>query len=181
MKKSRKSFAARGFTLIELIMVIVILASLAVVASPFLQNIPNIRAQMAAFKLRSDIRYAQLLAIQSSVRSRVVFNSGTHSYQLERDNGSGTFIAVMNPATRQNYTVTLNSGDFQGVTFSVVQLASPAAGNPNIVVFDALGAPSYINLTGSFVPLQEPASVELNSLFRLRFRALTGKVDIVNL
>ena len=171
----------RGFTLIELVMVMVIVGIMAVVASPIFQNFPQMRAEMAAFKLRSDIRYAQIFALQSSLTTRIVFNAVTNSYQLEHDNGVGGYIPIVNPANRDNYTVNFNTGDFQGVTLSSVQLAAPTAGNPNIIIFNGAGAPFYVNLAGTAVPLQEPSNVVLNAKYQMRFRSDTGKVDIVTL
>ena len=161
-----------GFTLIELIMVMAIAGILWVTASPRLDDLPETRARYAIRRVQSDVRYAQLLAMESQSRTRVVFDTGTETYNLQIETSPGTWAAMTNPATKENYTVTFNTGDFTGVDVTKADFN----GNTT-VIFDSLGIP----FDGSGQPLVEPAEVELNALYQLRFRAPTGKVDIVTL
>lgn len=163
---------AKGFSLIEWIMVMVLLSIVAVSASPRLANLPTTRAQFAIRKMQSDVRYAQLLAMESQRRTRILFDVAKDQYQLEIETSAAVWVPVLHPSTQTNFTVTLNAGDFAGVDVTSVTLD----GNSE-VIFDAYGAP--YNAAGS--PLTEPAYVELNSKYQLHFREQTGKVDIVTL
>ena len=153
-------------------MVMVLIGLVALISVPRLENLPNTRAQFAAYRLQSDLRYAQLLAIESQARVRSVFDTSASTYQLERETTPGVWTSVVNPATRQNFTGTLNSGDFAGVTFSQASINGTST-----VIFDSLGSP--FDASGN--ALTEPSQVDLNSKFRLRFRLATGKIDILAL
>lgn len=161
-----------GFTLVELLIVIVAFGILAVVAAPQLSNLPVTKAQFAVHQMQSDVRYAQLLAIQTQKRTRVVFNGGGNSYELQIETSPSSWVAVANPSTKANYDVLFNSGAYQGVAITTTSLNSGSS-----VIFDSYGAP----FNASEASLSEPAFVELNSKYQLRFRAETGKVDIVTL
>lgn len=165
---------AKGLTVIELVMVLVVISILLVLAAPGLENLPLTRAQFAAYKMRSDVRYAQLLALASQLRTRVVFNASANSYALEQENSPGSWGAVRDPASQGSYAVTLNTGDYEGVDITAASI-----NGTDTVIFDpaAVGAP----YDGTGTALAEPSQVELNAAYQLRFRAATGKVDIVTL
>ena len=102
-----------GFTLIETIMVIVIIGILAAVAVPRFNAFYAIKLDGAMKKARSDIRYLQQLAISQHVDTRIVFNTGSNSYQAQNCNGSGSNCTAWSPAidpfTRGNLLTNFNS------------------------------------------------------------------------
>jgi prepilin-type N-terminal cleavage/methylation domain-containing protein len=121
----------RGFTAIELILVIVILGILAAIAYPRFQGLPGIRVSAAAQEIAGVIRYAQSQAISTAYNYKVYFYAGTNSYsvyQVNRSSGAETIIS--NPLKAGNYPVALNT-DYPGVTI----------GADYTVEFDYLGAP----------------------------------------
>ena len=162
----------RGFSLIELVMVMVIIGALVMTAGPQLSNMPTGKAQFAVRQMQSDVRYAQLLAMETETRTRVVFSASTDSYQMERESSPGTWVSVTNPSTKSAYTVTFNSGDYSAVDITTVSL-----GGASTVIFNSYGAP----FNASSAALTDSSYVELNSKYQLRFRSDTGKVDIVTL
>ena len=162
----------RGFTLIELIVVIVLLGFITIKARPQLDNLPQTRAYFAIRKVQSDVRYAQLLAMETNARTRVVFDAAADSYQLDRETSPSVWTGVSNPSTKGTYSVTLNSGDYSGV-----DITGAAINATSTVIFNVNGAP----FDGSGNALTEPSQIELNSKYQLRFRVETGKVDIVTL
>jgi MSHA pilin protein MshC len=133
----------KGFTIIELIMVIVLIGIIAVYAAPRLSNVTNTKAGAFVDKLRADIRYAQNLAITGNQRYRVYFNGSggapASGYIVVNDeNGNGTWgeagEIALDPAGGGNLIVTLNTGNYAGITVS-----TPAGG---FIEFNALGAPT---------------------------------------
>jgi MSHA pilin protein MshC len=121
----------RGFTAIELILVIVILGILAAIAYPRFQGLQGIRVSAAAQEIAGVIRYAQSQAISTAYNYKVYFYASTNSYsvyQVNRSSGAETIIS--NPLKAGNYPVALNT-DYPGVTISA----------DYTVAFDYLGAP----------------------------------------
>src|SRR3990170_486799 len=76
-----KSNDDAGFTLIELVMIIVLVTLVVLTAAPRLANIVGVKASATARKLQADFAYAQNLAMTSNRRHRVVFPSTT-SYEV---------------------------------------------------------------------------------------------------
>lgn len=119
----------RGFTLIELVMVIVIIAVLAVVVS---FSSGSIRLVGAANKLMFDLRYAQQLAISRQVRCGVSFNPSGNSYFVYIGD-TGTLAT--DPHTGSNLSIDFDTdSDYDGISLSSTNFG-------NQVSFDAAGAP----------------------------------------
>jgi len=135
-----------GFTLIELVMVIVLIGILAVVVAPRLGNVTGTNASALKDKLRADLRYTQNLAMTRSQRYRMYLNASpapASGYAVVNDanaDGWGTTGAneyAPDPAGGGPLLVTLNTGDFTGMTIGV-----PANGAGGFVEFNSLGSPT---------------------------------------
>ncbi len=132
-----------GFTLIELVMVLVLTGILAAIVIPRLGNMTSTNAASFTDKLRMDIRYAQNLAMMQNRRYRVYFNGSgggapASGYIVVNDaNGNGTWgeagEIAQDPATGGNLNVTLNAGQYAGIT--VTSTVNP-------IEFNSLGRPS---------------------------------------
>lgn len=134
----------RGFTLIELVMVILLLVILAAVAIPRFNIFGGMKQGNAALKIASDIRYAQNRATTTQKRHRINFNSST-TYDIKYCNDiyntttctcPTAWVLATDPYTSGNFQISLDN-DFSGVSIS-----SPAAGS--WLEFDSLGRP-YVN------------------------------------
>jgi MSHA pilin protein MshC len=123
---SNRAKGYRGFTLIELVMVMVLIGIIAVFVAPMLGNITSTNAGSFVDKLRADIRYAQDVAMTSNQRIRVTMVAA-NAYSITDSMGN----SLVDPATGRNYPVTLGAG----ISFGVVTF------NGNYVEFDSLGVP----------------------------------------
>ena len=122
-----------GFTLVELIIVVVILSIVALTAIPMMSSAAGIQIRSAANMIAADIEYARSMAISKGQYYSVVFNKDTDSYQIE-DQSSAViqhpvkkgFPYVVNFRTESR----LSRVDITSVTF-----------NAQTVRFDCLGSP----------------------------------------
>ncbi len=135
----------RGFTLIELIMIIVLISIMAAVAVPKFGNYYNgITVGSAATKVAADIRFAQNRATTTQDRSRYKVVDSIH-YEVLYCPDSGTnfdsatcsctaWAYAKDPSTQDNFQVDL-SAEFSGVV-----ITSPPG---HCFEFNALGVPYY--------------------------------------
>lgn len=136
----------KGFTLLELVVVMLVIAILSVFVTERLGNVTATNAAAFVKKLRADIRYAQNVAMTRNRRARVYFNGSgaapviapAAGYAVAVDaSGAGdcsTFAAVANPDRSGELRVTLATGSFTGITITT-------APSPACLEFDSLGAP----------------------------------------
>lgn len=103
----------RGFTLIEIVMMLLLIAILAVAVIPRLGMFTGMQLDVAAKKMASDIRYAQSLAMTNRTAQwhRITFDAGADSYRIYNKTGE-----VKDPVTQESaFTVRFNQGEYQGV------------------------------------------------------------------
>jgi prepilin-type N-terminal cleavage/methylation domain-containing protein len=112
MKSGVNLGSNKGFTVIELIVVIVLVGIMAVAAISRSLNSPVINGREAAAMVGTDIRRAQELAMANIVDCRIIFD-GTSSYQIIRDpGGTNTLLDTKTiPAgiTASSATIDFNS------------------------------------------------------------------------
>lgn len=117
----------KGFTLIELVLVIVILGILAIVAIPAFNNLTPISLDAAARKVKEDLRYAQSLATTTgeSHGFEVTANSTYRVYNVN------TGTTVVSPYHHTPMTEDLSS-EFGGAQFNSLtyQIEFNASGQP---------------------------------------------------
>lgn len=135
----------QGFTLPEVVIIIVLLTILAAGVLPRAGNMTGTKASAAARKLQSDIAYAQQLAMVQNQRYRVYFNTPPQTpasgYAVVNNaDGDATWGEAgefaVDPVTGGNLSVALNIGDYAGITISAVGFTG------SYVEFSSLGVPS---------------------------------------
>ncbi|OIR07177.1 hypothetical protein GALL_107660 [mine drainage metagenome] len=133
MKKSRQS----GFTLIELITVMIVLGILAVFVLPRFANVSDFNARGFLDETRSLLQFAQQSAVAQRRDVCVSFSASGASLSAGTSSACGTPLTGPNGATP--FTVTARSGTGYSTT-------------PSNFYFDALGKASAgqtITVTGS--------------------------------
>jgi prepilin-type N-terminal cleavage/methylation domain-containing protein len=145
MKRTHHHLGHGGFSLIEVVLVIILVGFLAAVMIPRFPNFPI--AGGVARRLVSDIRYAKELAMRLQTNSGVYFVSTTE-YRVFQNND--TTDLAKDPVTGTNFVVTMD-GHQAGVTIS-----QGLAGN--VVKFNALGSP----LDGADAPLAAAATITVS-------------------
>jgi len=134
----------RGFTLVELVMVIVVAAVLAVVAAPRLFGISGFDARGFHDETAALLRYAQKTAIAQRRPVCVVFGAASASLRIDADRTAGT------GADGCEADLAGPRGESPGGV--TARGAVAYAGTPSTVVFDGLGSPgagATIQVTGA--------------------------------
>lgn len=122
---------ARGFTVIELVFVLVIVGLLAVFVAPRLITTSSITLPAAAAKLAASIRYTQSLAMSRGQRYRINFAGAT--YQITDMGGA----PIVQPTTASTAAVSVAPATLSGFN-------PPLTGG--YVAFDSKGVP-YVSAT----------------------------------
>jgi MSHA pilin protein MshC len=124
----------KGFTLIELVMVLVLIGIVAMFVAPKLGDVTGTKTGAFRDKLKADIRYAQNLAMTRNARYRVFFNTAPapapNGYAVTDSAGT----VVQDPAGGGSLSVVLNAGNYVNITFAVAPLYP-------FIEFDSLGRP----------------------------------------
>ena len=159
-----------GFTLIELVMIIVILGIVALAVMPKTMAEPRVKLEAACQKIASDLRYAQEMALAQQVRFGISFDIANEAYFAYR---VSVATKARDPQTRNNFDVsfvTLN--EFKGIDIASTNFS-------NKVEFDSIGAPydgnGVILSSQGVITLQAQAGAYSRTV---RIEPKTGKVSI---
>ncbi len=128
--RERITTGSSGFSLIELVMVIVLLGIVMAVVVPKLRNTTDFSLEGSASMIIADIRNAQELAMATHDDKNVVFILSGSSYTVETESDS-VFRTVDLPSG-----VTITSAD---LTFTFNPLGEPTAGGGSSVTISAGG------------------------------------------
>jgi type II secretion system protein H len=145
----QKKRIAGGFTLIEIIIVMVIIGIAAMIAVPMFSGAADMQVRAAANRIAADLDYAKGLAVTYQKPYCVVFNTSSESYEVQEYNtGSNAFETIDNPLnTARQYTIDLASdNNFNRVDIYSVNFDSDAT---DAVTFDYLGSPYHGKSTDS--------------------------------
>ena len=134
------SYSADGFTLIEVLIVVVIMAIGALLAIPMISSGSDFQLRAAANIIASDLEYAKSLAITNQDNYSVIFDSDNESYQLKDSSGN-----VVDDPVRASGTISVDfSTDSR---FSQVDIFTALFDSTDTVTYDYLGTPYNGNST----------------------------------
>ena len=155
--------ADRGFTIIEILIVVVILAIAAMTAIPMMSSAGSVQVRSAANMIAADLEYAKSLAITKGQDFTVVFDTSGDSYRIEDQYGT----TISHPVKKGfNYVI-----DIQNEGLDRVDITGAAFGGSPEVTFDYLGSP----LNGGSVTIQGGGRTVTISV-----EAVTGYVTVTN-
>ncbi len=118
-----KRTTSAGFTLVELVIVIVLLGIVSAVALPRFFQVDDFRTRGFYDEVAGSVRYAQKLAVASGCEVQVSITGGSYALQQHSiDCTSGSFGTIVNHPVA--------SGSISGITFS---------SSPTSFIFDAMG------------------------------------------
>ncbi|MBI4881103.1 MAG: prepilin-type N-terminal cleavage/methylation domain-containing protein [Planctomycetes bacterium] len=129
MSASRRA----GFTLLELLIVIVVGMIIAGAAIPSAHTIDDRWVSADACILQADLEFAQARAIATGQSHRVLFAQDRNLYKVESPPG----VLLEEPLSKKKWRRELAGADKAGTHITAVDFAGAAA-----VIFDAAGRPS---------------------------------------
>jgi len=172
----------RGFTVVELIIVFLVIGIIAVISAAQLPDMEEMRISKAAQKIQSDIRFAQRLAMQLQRRTAVLFSAADDNYSIYIENTYqaddwNADVKAKNPLTQEDFDVQLNSEEFSGVDITYVLFNSV----DYALVFDRNGDPyamDFIN-PATISVLSGVGRIVLNTNRKyILMQPVTGRVNV---
>jgi Tfp pilus assembly protein FimT len=169
-----------GFTIIELVLILLVVALIGVAATLDLSSFSSVTVDGAARKLSAHLRYVQQLAVTKHTRHGVVFNAdlvGTpapNTYTAFMVNAPAPSTPARDPSGGGALLVNYNTDpQLQGATITGSNFCGAPCGNT--VEFDALGVPT----DPGGVPLTADGTVILNYAGNTRTVTITQSTGTV--
>jgi prepilin-type N-terminal cleavage/methylation domain-containing protein len=134
----------RGYTLIEVLVTVTIMGLAAAVIVPNMMQGGTLGVQAGARMIIADLLFAQNEAMAQQSTRRIVFNTATNSYRVEKyDSGATAWVLEFNPSKgmggdQQNYEVSFDDDS----RFRGIEIVSADFNGNSTVEFDDLGNPS---------------------------------------
>ena len=127
----------KGFTIIEIIVVILVISIAAMLAVPMFSSAADMQVRSVANMITADIEYARSLAVSTQNNYSVVFDPAGDSYQIQKDG-----VVIDHPHKSGGYIIALRSDS----RVNAVSITAANFDSQTAVSFDYLGSP-YSGLT----------------------------------
>ena len=123
----------RGFTIIEILIVVVILAIAAMTAIPMMSSAGSVQVRSVSNMIAADLEYAKSLAISRGQSFWVVFDEDAESYRIEDQDRK----TILHPVKKGfDYVI-----DFKNEGLGRVDISDADFDGASEVRFDYLGSP----------------------------------------
>lgn len=152
MRKYEEKRCSKGFTIIEIMIVVVILSIAALMAIPTITSAADMQVRSAANQIAAHLDYAKNMAITHQRAYAVVFDPAGESYEVYTDRTGDNVVDVVVDAPSIDHPV--NPGSFV-VDFSTdrslkrvdIDTAIFDPDSSDTITFDYLGSPYSGNTT----------------------------------
>jgi prepilin-type N-terminal cleavage/methylation domain-containing protein len=125
--------AGGGFTLAEILLVVLIIAIAAMIAVPMMGSMDSVQIRSAANMIAADLEYAKSMAISRQEYYSVVFNPANNYYEVHDQNG-----IIKHPVKKGfDYKVDFSSDS----RLDKVVIDDADFDSSNTITFDSLGSP----------------------------------------
>ena len=121
-----------GFTLAEILLVVVIIAIAAMIAVPMMGSMDSVQIRSAANMIAADLEYAKSMAISRQEYYSVVFPTNNY-YEVHDHNG----IIIKHPVSKGDYKVDFSSDS----RLDKVVIDDADFDSSDTITFDSLGSP----------------------------------------
>ena len=129
----------RGFTLIEILVVVLIMGIAAAIAVPTMGGTAGSKSTAGARMIMADLLYAQSRAIELQQMTYISFDSVNNQYSVM----SSPTVVMTNPSTDTPYTRSFGAAGNSGLPDCA--LGAPNFDGQTMVAFDYLGAPYSVS------------------------------------
>jgi prepilin-type N-terminal cleavage/methylation domain-containing protein len=157
-----------GFTLVEILIVVAIIAIAGMMAIPLMSSGGSMQVRSAANVIAGDLEYAKSLSISRGQKYGVVFDKNNESYQIEDEGGN----VILHPVKKGfPYVVDFRNSELRKVDIVAVNFDSTSK-----VTFDYIGSPYNGNgtpLNSGTISLQAGTGTVM-----VHVEAVTGYITI---
>ena len=171
-KKINLSYA--GFTIIEIIIVILILAIIAVVIFNSQGDLSSLRSRQVAYKIKSDIRFAQSYAIATQNNTRIGFDVSLEGYSVYTEVSPESWTLITDPLKKTSFSIVFDQDGFAGVDLVQTNLGGTNYG----LMFDSAGIPYGYSPEGSSSVLTTQGTITLSDSTIIYIEPQTGEVSL---
>jgi prepilin-type N-terminal cleavage/methylation domain-containing protein len=170
---------SRGFTLIEILAVVVIIGIAGAIIVPQIGSRDDLRTAAAARMLMADLIYAQNQSITQQTNQYVVFDVANRTYSVV---SAPSMIVVTQPVTHNPYVVTFGAGGTAGLqNTSLVSATFTGQGGvtSGTLGFDELGTPQVYS-SGTVQPMTAGAIIVQTGTEKLEIdiQPFTGQITV---
>ena len=134
MRQYENKRVRNGFTLVELIIVVVILSIAAMIAVPMVSSAADMQVRSAANQIAAHLDYAKSMAITHQQSYSVVFDVPNKSYQVQDEGGN----PIEHPVNPGLFVVNLSNSGLDKVDITDASFDDDP---DKAITFDYLGSP----------------------------------------
>ena len=172
-----------GYTLVELIITVTIIAVIAAIAVPGFSSSRDRQLQLAAEGFAAAIRFARTESLRTGERHGIHYDSSERRIRVWRADNSTTPAAIVydvyDPVSKQVYDYDLDRQSFARVG-KIAQNAvfRGVCANPEITYFDATGTPFCNQPDNPLLESFELVFASGSATRRVELHGVTGRVTV---